>query len=446
MSFLVLIATGLLIPLFYRNNIFIAKMMAVVAFIVAAYFIYQGQSLNSISSYFVMTKATMIMEFALLATLAAVSLTLTGFERPLIAQMLFLAGVSLALLETNNFFLFIVLFEVVAIISYILVANIRNFYNAEGAIKAFIAGSVASGIILLGFALFSFTSESFNYSDMNVSGKFTLIAVAIMLAGIFYKLTIVPMHAWAADAYSQVNHAAAAILSGVIKSVVLVATFKAFYKFMIAYPVATVLIFSFFAVLTMTLANFMALWQKRISKILAYSSIAHSGYALIPFAAAASIYAFAGILYYAVAYIFMQTSVFLILNDFRREAGVKYLKDIKGMGKRAPLHSLFFTVQLFSLAGIPLLAGFLSKAVAFYAGVDAGLWAIVLIAALNSALAVGYYVWIIKHIYFDKTENESTTIKMSAGSLIGQLILLAGTIYFGIVAGNIIGAGMHFSF
>ena len=443
MSFIILIAAGLIVPIFYRNNIFIAKMIALIAFIVAAYFIYQGDSLNSVFPYFVLDKATMLMEFALLATLAAVSLSLTGFERPLIAQMLFLAGVSLGLLETNNFFLYVVLFEVVAIISYILVANIRNFFNAEGAIKAFIAGAVASGVILLGFALFSLTSESFNYAHMNVSGKFTLIAVAIMLAGIFYKLTIVPMHAWAADAYSQVNHAAAAILSGVIKSVVLVATFKAFYKFMIAYPLATVLIFSFFAIVTMTLANFMALFQKRISKILAYSSIAHSGYALIPFAAAASVYSYAGVLYYAIAYIFMQTSVFLILNDFRREAGVKYLQDIKGMGKRAPLHSLFFTLQIFSLAGIPLLAGFLAKAVAFYAGVDAGLWPIVLIAALNSALAVAYYAWIIKHLYFDEAKT-NTTIKMSAGSLIGQLILLAGTIYFGIVAANVINSTITF--
>jgi len=443
MSFIVLIAAGLLVPLFYRNNIFIAKTIAVIAFILSAYFIMVGESLNSIFPYFVLNKATIIMELAMLATLAAVSLALTGFERPLIAQMLFIAGVSLALLETNNFFLFIVLFEVLAIISYVLVANIRNFYNAEGAIKAFIAGAVASGIILLGFALFSFTTDSFNYSDMNVSGKFTLIAVAIMLAGIFYKLTIVPMHGWAADAYSQVNHAAAAILSGVIKSVVLVATFKAFYKFMIFYPLATILIFSFFAIVTMTLANFMALWQKRVSKILAYSSIAHSGYAIIPFAAAASAYSYAGVLYYAVAYIFMQTSVFLILNDLRREAGVKYLEDLKGIAKRAPLHSLFFTIQLFSLAGIPLLAGFLSKAVAFYAGVDAGLWVIVLIAALNSALAVGYYVWIIKHIYFDETSDNSQ-IKMSPGSLIGQLILLAGTVYFGIVASDILGATVSF--
>jgi len=439
MSFIVLIAAGLLVPLFYRNNIFIAKMIAVVAFILAAYFIYVGNSLHAIFPYFVTDDATRLMEYVLLLTLAAVSLALTGFERPLISQMLFLAGASIAFLETDNFFMYIVLFEVIAIISYILVANIRNFYNAEGAIKAFIAGAVASGIILLGFALFSFTTDSFNYAEMNVSGKFTLIAVAIMLAGIFYKLTVVPMHGWAADAYAQVNHAAAAILSGVIKSVVLVATFKAFYKFLIAYPVATVLIFSFFAIVTMTLANFMALWQKRISKILAFSSIAHSGYALIPFAAAASAYSYAGVLYYAIAYIFMQTSVFLILNDLRRELGVKYLQDIKGLYKVAPLHSLFFTVQLFSLAGIPLLAGFLSKAVAFYAGVDAGLWVIVLIALLNSALAVGYYVWIIKHIYFDDTKS-TQTISMNHGSLIGQLILLAGTIYFGIVASNIINA------
>ena len=443
MSFIILVAAGLLVPLFYRSNIFIAKTIAVIAFLVAGYFVYQGMSLNGIFPYFSLDKATMLMEFALLATLAAVSVSLTGFERPLIAQMLFLASVSLALLESNNLFLYIVLFEAVAIISYILVANIRNFYNAEGAIKAFIAGAVASGVILLGFALFSFNTTSFNYSTMNVNGKFTLIAVAIMLAGIFYKMTIVPMHAWAADAYSQVNHAAAAILSGVIKSVILLATFKAFYKFLIAYPLASVLIFSFFAILTMTLANFMALWQKRVSKILAYSSIAHSGYALIPFAAAASVYAYAGVLYYAIAYIFMQTSVFLILNDFRREAGVKYLKDLKGMGKRAPLHSLFFTIQLFSLAGIPLLAGFLAKAVAFYAGVDAGLWAVVLVAALNSALAVGYYVWIIKHLYMDEPQSKQT-IQMSAGSLIGQLILLAGTFYFGIVASGIIGATISF--
>jgi NADH-quinone oxidoreductase subunit N len=358
----------------------------------------------------------------------------------MIAQMLFLGGVSLALLEVNNFFIFIVLFEVIAIISYVLVANIRNYYNAEGAVKTFIAGAVASGVILLGFAMFTLVTESFDYARMNVNGKFTLIAAAIMLAGIFYKLTVVPMHAWASDAYSQINHAAAAILSGVIKSVMLVAVFKAFYKFLIVYPTVSVLIFGFFAILTMTLANFMALWQRRISKILAYSSIAHSGYALIPFAAAASSYAYAGILYYAIAYMLMQTSVFLLMNNLRKDMGVKYIEDIKGLGSRSPLYALFFTVQLFSLAGIPLLAGFLAKAVAFYAGIDAGLWPLVLVALLNSALAVGYYAWIVKHIYFDKAAEGAGRIAIPRGTLVGQSVLLAGTIYFGIVASQILSA------
>jgi len=158
MSFIVLIAAGLLVPIFYKSNIYIAKLIAVLAFILSAYFVYTNQGLSSVFPLFVSDDATKLMEFVLLATLAAVSLSLTGFERPLIAQMLFIAGLLLAILETNNFFMFIVLFETIAIVSYILVANIRNFYNAEGAIKAFIAGAVASGIILLGFAFFSFVT------------------------------------------------------------------------------------------------------------------------------------------------------------------------------------------------------------------------------------------------------------------------------------------------
>ncbi|MRJ06732.1 MAG: NADH-quinone oxidoreductase subunit N [Epsilonproteobacteria bacterium] len=436
MSFVVLVLAGLIVPLFYRQNIQVAKGIAVFAFGAAAFLIFNGHSLADYLDYFSITPSIKLMEFVLLLTLAAVSLSLTGFERPLISQMLFLSAVSLGLLETNNLFIFIVLFEAVAIISYILVSNIRNYYNAEGAIKAFIAGAVASGIILFGLALFSFVTPSFEYNQIRVEGKFTLIAVAIMLAGIFYKLTIVPMHGWAADAYAQVNHVAAAILSGVIKSVVMLATFNAFHRFLEFYPAMAVIIFSFFAILTMTLANFMALWQKRISKMLAYSSIAHSGYALIPFAAISSKFAYPGILYYAIAYIFMQTAVFLMLNELRVRAGIKYISHLKGLGKRSPLVALLFTIQIFSLAGIPLLAGFMSKAAAFYAGVDAGLWWLVLIALLNSALAVGYYVILIKNIYLDEPE-ESSTIEISYGALIGQLLLLGGTLYFGIIASNI---------
>jgi len=441
MSFAILIIAGLIVPLFYKKNLIVGKAIAIVAYLLSAFFVFNGNDLSQFFNYFTINSSIALMEYVLLITLIAVSLTLTGFERPMLAQMLFIGGLSLAILETNNMFIFIVLFEAIAIISYILAANIRNYYNAEGAIKTFIAGAVAGGVILLGFAIFALVTKSFDYSSMAVDSKYALVAAAIMLAGIFYKLTIVPMHGWASDAYSQINHAAAAILSGLIKSVILVAVFNAFAPFLKAFPSVSVIIFSFFAIVTMTLANFMALWQKRVSKVLAYSSIAHSGYALVPFAAIASKYAYSGVLYYAIAYIFMQTSVFLILNNLRKDLGVKYLEDLKGLGKKSGVYAFFFTAQLFSLAGIPLLAGFLSKAVAFYAGVDAGLWPLVLVALLNSALAVAYYAWIIKQIYFDEPTNNATA-DISTASLVGQFILLAGTVYFGIIAGQIFQAAM----
>jgi len=442
MNFAILIIAGMLVPLLYKKHITIAKVITSVAFAASALMVYTGNDLGAYFSYFESDASIRLMEYTLIITLVAVSVSLTGFERPMIAQMLFIGGLSLAILETNNMFIFIVLFEAIAIVSYVLAANIRNYYNAEGAMKTFIAGAVAGGVILLGFAIYSLITPDFTYDSMNTNSKYALVAAAIMLAGIFYKLTIVPMHGWASDAYSQINHAVAAILSGLIKSVVLVAVFKAFYPFLKSFPSVSVVIFGFFAIVTMTLANFMALWQKRVSKILAYSSIAHSGYALIPFAAVASKYAYSGVLYYAIAYIFMQTSVFMVLNGLRKDLGVKYIEDLKGLSSKSPVYAFFFTAQLFSLAGIPFLAGFLSKAVAFYAGVDAGLWPIVLVALLNSALAVAYYAWIVKHIYFDKAKENCNKSSISTGALIGQLILLAGTLYFGIVAGGIIGVSV----
>lgn len=435
-SLYILFGAGLLVPLFYKHNMLFAKYFAAAAFALAAYNVYMYSGIDL--PYFHLDDFTRLFEIIVLVVLAATMFSLGGFERPMISQTLFIGAASIALLETNNFLLYIVLFEVIAIISYVVAANIKNRYNAEGAIKIFIAGATASGIILLGFAMYAITAESFDYSQLTVKGNFTLIAVAIMLAGIFYKLTVVPMHAWAGDSYAQVNHAAAGILSGVIKTVVVIATFKAFYHFLKEYSEITVIIFSFFAVVTMLVGNFMALFQKNIGKILAFSSIAHAGYMLIPFAAIESDYAWHGLLYLSVAYVFMQTSVFLVLNDLRREANIKTLDDLKGLGRRSPMHALFFSIQLFSLAGIPVMAGFISKAVAFYAGVDAGLWPIILIALLNSALSVAYYAWIVKHIYFDEpVKGHVRHIPILPGSFLGQVILLAGTFYFGIVAADI---------
>jgi len=195
---------------------------------------------------------------------------------------------------------------------------------------------------------------------------------------------------------------------------------------------------------TMTLGNFMALYQQKLSRILAYSSIAQAGYILLAYAAVKSSIASTGLLYMAIAYVFMQTAVFLVLDTLRQKHGIQTLEALKGFAKGNPVLAFFFTIQLFSLAGIPLLAGFLGKAVLFYSVVDAGLWVVALIALLNSALSVGYYAWIVKHLYFDETNETAVTQRNRTFSNLAQLILLGGTLYFGIFASVIFAVGDHF--
>ena len=361
-----------------------------------------------------------------------------------ITQTLFLATASVALLQSQTMLAFIVSFEAVSLISIVLVSHIKTKAQAEGAVKMFIAGAIATGMLLLGAAFYLMGGGVLDTKIAANGSLFSLVGVYVMLFAVFYKLTIVPMHGWAADTYALVRHSHAALLTGVAKTVVAVAAFKLFAPFLAQTVELSVPLLVVLAVVTMTLGNFMALYQKKIARILAYSSIAQAGYMLLAYAAVKSGYASTGLLYMAIAYIFMQTAVFLVLDILRRKYGMQTLEDVKGLSKGNGVLAFFFTVQLFSLAGIPLLAGFLGKAVLFYAVVDAGLWYIALIALLNSALSVGYYAWIVKHLYFDEAKESVAFEPERKLTVMSQLILLGGTLYFGIFASLVFAVGNSF--
>jgi proton-translocating NADH-quinone oxidoreductase chain N len=384
-------------------------------------------------AYFAQTNAIRFVEGIVLMIAAAIVLHLDEEDHGTLTQLLFIVAASMALLESTTLLSFIITFEAISIISFVLVSNIKTEKQAEGAIKLFFTGATATGIILFGLALFTLSGHSIDVPLEAIYEPFALIALLVIFIGILYKLTIFPMHAWAADSYAQVNHTNAAILSALIKSIVAVATFHIVSPLLTQLNTPSIYGLATLAVITMTLGNMLALYQKNIARILAYSSIAHAGYMLIPFAAIASQFAHTGLVYLAIAYSFMQTAVFLILARLYKDSHIEILDDLKGLAQRNPLYALLLSVQLLSLAGIPLLAGFMSKAVAFYAGVDAGLWPFVLIALLNSALSVGYYAWIIKQMYFDAPTSEKR-IPNQPSFVLGELILLAGTVYFGIVA------------
>ena len=381
--------------------------------------------------------------FELILEIVLFAMILHEDEDLTITQTLFIGAASLLLLQSNTLLSFVISFEAVSIISIVLVSHITTAEQAEGALKMFIAASIATGILLLGTAFYMMGGGQLMEPLTTTPSTLSLAGVFIMLIALFYKLTIVPMHGWAADSYAMIRHSHAAILTALGKTVVAVATFKLFAPLLMEQLSFGLPLFALLAVVTMTLGNFMALFQQQIAKILAYSSIAHAGYMLLAFVAVQSSYASTGLLYMAIAYIFMQSAVFLLLDTLRKQYDIRTLKDISGLAEDNKLLALFFTLQLLSLAGIPLLAGFVGKAVLFYAVVDSGLWYVSLIALLNSALSVGYYAWIIKHLYFDSATKERTTFS-SKYATSSQLILMAGTLYFGIFASLVFAVGKQF--
>ena len=427
-AFALLFATALVS--FALRPLGVVKLLALAALVAAAFFAPASPMLAD----FVPDEGSTFFVRLLMLVLAAAVLSET--ERINVTQTLFIGAASVLLLQSTTLLSFVFAFEALSIISFVLVARMQSAAQAEGAVKMFVAGALATGLIMLGLTLYSLAGYALDAPLASSVGPMGSVGLWMLLAALFYKLTIVPMHGWAADSYALVRPSHAALLSGVAKTVALVAMFRIFAPWIaeggVSVPLLLVL-----AVATMTLGNLLALFQQRLGKILAYSSIAHAGYMLMAVAAVQSVQVWHGVLYLAVAYIFMQTAVFLLLDRIGNGVSDLTLEDIRGLGESNRLGAFFLTVQLFSLAGVPLLAGFLGKAVAVYAVVDAGYWPVALVALLNSALSVGYYAWVVKQLYFElpQAENRLVALPRTAGA--GQLLLLGGTLYFGVVAADI---------
>jgi len=431
-AFSILFFMALLSIAFHRN--ILLKPISLLSIVISIYFTLNGASVLLLG----FETDLNIRLFELILEIILFTLVLHVEDDTTITQTLFIGAASILLLQSSSILSFVLSFEAVSIISIVLVSHIKTASQAEGAVKMFIAAALATGILFLGL-MFYLIGGGDLLSKVESVNTFEIIGLFIMLSGVFYKLTIVPFHGWAADSYALVRHSHAGILTGIVKTVVALATFKMFSPFILSNLELSIPYLAVLTVVTMTLGNFLALFQNNLAKILAYSSIAHAGYMLLAFMAVESEYAKDGILYMSIAYVFMQTASFLILDILRKKYDITTLEELKGFALQNKLVAFFFTIQLLSLAGVPLLAGFLGKAVVFYAGVDAGYWYIVLIALLNSALSVAYYAWIIKAMYFDNLEKERGVIAVGL-PMISQVVLVLGTVYFGIFAGTVFGS------
>ncbi|MDM7916191.1 MAG: NADH-quinone oxidoreductase subunit N, partial [Candidatus Eisenbacteria bacterium] len=293
--------------------------------------------------------------------------------------------------------------------SYILSAYVRSdVKSSEAGLKYFLLGSFSSAAFLLGIALLYGASGTTDLREIAAAGSpwpgLLAAGSVLLLSGFLFKVASVPFHMWAPDVYEGAPTTVTAFMATAVK----VAAFGALLRVVSlrAPALSTVSaekLFFWLAVLTMSVGNLAALTQSNVKRMLAYSSIAHAGYILVGvtvFLGTGDPQAVTGILYYLLAYTFMTIGAFAVVIVWG-EKGNEHLDmgDYAGLGWRYPAAGIAMSLFMISLAGIPPTAGFFGKYAIFANAVEHGRIPIVVIAVLNSALSVAYYLRLLVTLY-----------------------------------------------
>jgi NADH-quinone oxidoreductase subunit N len=286
--------------------------------------------------------------------------------------------------------------------------------SAEAAVKYFLLGSFAAALMLFGFALLYGATGHTDLAGVGaalaggaVKSPLVILALALVLASLVFKVSGVPFHMWAPDAYEGAPTPATTYMAIAVKSGAFAMMLRVLFtvfgdaksaSWAAGWPPVLALV----SVMTMTLANLVAGRQDSVKRMLAYSSIAHAGYVLIGVVASmhGAREAQASVLFYLLTYTVSTAGAFgaLVLCGSRGAEAVSY-EDLAGIGRRHPAAALAFTVFLVSLAGIPPTAGFFGKWFVFRAAIDGGFYWLALIGLLNSVIGVYYYLRVLVYMY-----------------------------------------------
>jgi proton-translocating NADH-quinone oxidoreductase chain N len=359
---------------------------------------------------------------------------------------LFAAAGAIGVGFAQDLFTIFVLVELSAIPSYALVAyrNGEDPHALRAAFNYLVQGVAGTITALLGVGLLFAAGGTLSLAllPQALAGENPLIialAALLILIGYGVKLAIVPAHTWLPEAYVRAPAGVTALLAGVTKSGSIIAVFLT----LAALPRGTGVTqflgisVSLIAVLTMTAGNLLAMNQKELPRLLAYSSIAQMGYILLGFGLGLQ-YSLAGgfvaALLYMVAYAVMKSGAFLAADLFATEAGSPGIQAMRGIGARHPLLGLAFAVFVLGLVGVPATAGFLGKLLLFQVGMGTlALWgvALVLIMAANSVLSLGYYVPVLSDLLFSERTHAHGTGTVSSLAAACILLFAAGTVVLG---------------
>jgi len=332
--------------------------------------------------------------------------------------------------------------EISSISSYVLAGfRRREASSAESSLKYFLLGSFATAFFLYGVALMFGATGSTNIAQISHALQsapmplLAYVAVALMFVGLGFKVAAAPFHVWTPDVYEG----APAPIVGLMSTGPKAAAFAVLLRviFVIHMPGMLWLIWVS-AALSMTLGNVGALVQHNVKRLLSYSSIAHAGYLLVAFAAAAGPGTSAA-MFYTAAYAAMNLGAFAVVSHFAN-AGERYvtLEDYEGLGRTSPLLAATLTIFLLSLIGIPMTGGFFAKFYVFSAAVNSNLIWLTIIGVLNSGVGAYYYLRIIVRMYMRESRKEVPVTPVPLALGLALAVCLAATLYLGLFPSRVL--------
>jgi NADH-quinone oxidoreductase subunit N len=364
------------------------------------------------------------------------------------AVLLFAVTGAMLVAGSTDLLLLFVALELMVLPGYMLAGFARRDpYSTEGAIKYFLLGSFSSAILLFGLA-YVWGMTGTTRVDGVASALATAVAhgsiqpglamgLAFMTAGVAFKMAAVPFHYWTPDAYQGSPTPVTAYLSVGPKVGAFAIALRLFVGALGPLKADWLPVVIVLAAATMTLGNLVAITQDNVKRMLAYSSIAHTGYILVGLAAYAGGQAtgLSAILFYGAAYTFMNMGAFAVVTALQRRPGVSsQISTFAGLGRRDPWLGALMALFLLSLTGIPPLAGFWAKAYVILAAIQAGGWltALAVLAMINAAAAAFYYLRVVVYMYMRDPIDE--TAPTSPGMLFraGLAIASVGTLAFGL--------------
>jgi len=300
--------------------------------------------------------------------------------------------------------------ELMSLALYVVAASHRDdSKSTEAGLKYFVLGALSSGMLLYGASLIYGFTGTVSFAGIAAEAKGgnigLLFGLVFLLAGLCFKVSAVPFHMWTPDVYEGAPTPVTAFFASAPKVAALaVFTRVALTAFPGIVPQWQQIVV-FVSIASMALGSFAAIGQTNIKRLMAYSSIGHMGFALVGLAAGTQQGA-QGVLVYIAIYVAMTLGTFAIILAFKRNGRpVETISDFAGLSRTNPVLAFFFAMFLFSLAGIPPLAGFFAKFYVFLAAVKAGLFTLAVLGVLSSVVGAFYYLTIVKVMYFDEPKE-----------------------------------------